>query len=391
MTKVAMLTTLHAPPAATPMMTPRGSPSWPEFGSDSDGGGGGGGGGDTEDADAAKRMKKAEKEAEKTERDAARAEAIAEVKAKKEEEEADAPEIDPVLQALLIMIRVFLIAFGLLAGIVGTFTFCILLITITQSGASGGAASGVSITPLGNKPNSPISSTHSSCSAAPFIVQSSGQSCREVGGKNILENCVPDEPMQWQLDQESWACVDYAFTNEDAAGEELSLYCLATTASLSTIDDTQFHDCELPCPTPGQQMTTDKTKTDPIPDAAEGFGDYGFAFNRYVHKCLPNVAGDFGDCCSVCVRPHLLAGFLTSWLTLIVFCLVETRACSAWHAPLVTPTALSLPRSITTSRPCNRPSANRFAWIRASSRTPRRATVRVVYARLEPWGNARLL
>ena len=51
MTKVAMLTTLHAPPAATPMMTPRGSPSWPEFGSDSDGGGGGGGGGGSDGSD----------------------------------------------------------------------------------------------------------------------------------------------------------------------------------------------------------------------------------------------------------------------------------------------------------------------------------------------------
>jgi hypothetical protein len=107
--------------------------------------------------------------------------------------------------------------------------------------------------------------------------------------------------------------------------DDVTIYCLDTEASKETKDDTQFWDCELPCPTPGQMMEKDNTivsidskayfasllslryhcsliiasfsQVDPDPEASvEGFGDYGFTFNR--NACLQCMACTTGytDC-----------------------------------------------------------------------------------------------
>eukprot|EP01047_Picozoa_sp_COSAG01_P031541 COSAG01_NODE_2243_length_8085_cov_5.545830_1_plen_2343_part_01 len=247
-----------------------------------------------DDKAAAKAAAKAKAKKQKEKEQAAREKAMAE-HAKEKDDEDDEPEVDAMLGGLLLAIRVFLILGGVLVGIVGTLVFCILVISATQAAADDKVASSVIISPSGNPPNSPIDATYASCSTSRFFVQSQGVTCREVGGKAVVETCVPDEPMKWQLDQETWACVDYEFSNADAAAtsEKLSMYCLATPASLEVREDTQFHDCELPCPTPGQMMQMDRTVTDPDPDAStEGGGDYGFTFNRNTClQCMACAAG----------------------------------------------------------------------------------------------------
>lgn len=86
------------------------------------------------------------------------------------------------------------------------------------------------------------------CNEPRFWVAGSGRWCGEVGGSTVDEECIPDEPMQWQLNRETWVCVDYEFSNPEAMDPDsevqLSMYCLMTTAALATEDDSQFFDCE---------------------------------------------------------------------------------------------------------------------------------------------------
>jgi ubiquitin len=270
-----------------------------------------GGGGD--DKAAAKKAKDAAKAKLKADRKAAMAKAKDKASAEKENEVA----IDPVLQALLNLLRCMFIAVGLFAGIVSALLFGIAVLIWSGGATSTEASSSVRISPnVGANVLDPIKyddEAHTRCYEDRFIVPGGGVWCKEVGGSQIEENkgvCVPDEPMNWQLSQETWTCVDYEFSNKEIDEEEvqLSLYCLSTEASLVTKDDTQFWDCELPCPTPGQMMEVDRTdplKWVPFEDGSQdGQGDYGFAFNRNTCiQCMACTAG-YTECSDPTARHY---------------------------------------------------------------------------------------
>lgn len=219
-----------------------------------------------------------------------------------------------MLQGLLNMLRCMFIAMGLFAGIVSALLFGIAVLVWSSGATSTEASSSVEINPkTGSSAEEPIrygDPAHTVCREPRFFVPGSGTWCKEVGGSQLEgnEGCIPDEPMGWQLTQETWTCVDYEFSNKEILGNEdvqLSLYCLMTTASLVTKDDTQFWDCELPCPTPGQMMETDTTVTQPLTDGSEdGQGDYGFAFNRNTCiQCMACTAG-YTDCSEPTARHY---------------------------------------------------------------------------------------
>ena len=238
---------------------------------------------------AAKQEEKKRKAAEKKEY----AKSLAEAK------KAAKENADPILMALLHSIRCLLIMFALLLGIASALVFSVLLIAVLGTAEVKATASSVIIEPAGDPVSSPASADSTSCTDTRFLVQGERDSCFEVGGRDVVANCIPDEPMQWQLDKEHWVCVDYMYSDPESlvSLDDVTIYCLDTEASKETKDDTQFWDCELPCPTPGQMMEKDNTITDPDPEASvEGFGDYGFTFNR--NACLQCMACTTGytDC-----------------------------------------------------------------------------------------------
>ena len=264
---------------------------------------------------AAKAAVKAEKAKKKAELQQARKEAMAKAKAAAEAEKENEVSIDPALQGLLNLLRCMFIAMGLFAGIVSALLFGIAVLVWSTGATSTEALSSVEITPkTGSNVLEPIrfgDPAHTICRQPRFFVPGSGEWCNEVGGSQLEgnENCIPDEPMDWQLNQETWTCVDYEFSNkeilENVEDAQLSLYCLMTKASLITVDDTQFWDCELPCPTPGQMMETDRSVTEPLTDGSEdGQGDYGFAFNRNTCiQCMACTAG-YTDCSEPTARHY---------------------------------------------------------------------------------------
>jgi hypothetical protein len=192
-------------------------------------------------AKAAKASAKVAAKAAKQETNAARQVAMQKAKDKAAEAKSNEVSIDPVLQAMLNLVRCMFIAVGMFAGIVSALLFAIAVLVWSSGATSTEASSSVEITPKGNLASDPLKwgdPAMRACSEARFLVAGSGRWCGEVGGSSVDEDCVPDEPMQWQLNRETWACVDYDFSNPEFSNPEngddeappLSMYCLMTTA-----------------------------------------------------------------------------------------------------------------------------------------------------------------